>query len=366
MLYKLCFALLAICTFATTNDIPDFTPNVVDLTGSLTSTEVDEINEAFQTIREKTDIWGAVYLVNELKDESIESLAERAFKKWKLGEAKKDNGLLLVLSMNDRQSRFEVGYGLEGDLPDVLAHRVLEEILRPNMRNGDIKTAITASFLYLAGVKSNDSSLTVLSTLPKKQNGLEGLNTPRGYWGISIYLVCLWMMRPFAVGKAISKARKLTLNHSAFTLRKDKSLNMGRMTFRYLFLERSIGSAIFLRCFLSLNPGLFIFLGAGLNIFIFIFIASICVLSSFIYFRILTSRYDSAENYQNYLTKLRNRNKDLIEKGYMRETSPGVYELTSSYFSSAYFKSSTSSSSKSGWSSSGGGRSGGGGSSSSW
>ncbi len=54
-------------------------------------------------------------------------MAERTFKKWKLGEAKKDNGVLLLLAMTDRKSRFEVGYGLEGELTDALTRRTLDE-----------------------------------------------------------------------------------------------------------------------------------------------------------------------------------------------------------------------------------------------
>ncbi len=103
------------------SQIPNYTPNVVDPHHYLKSHQIIEINSQLEIIRNKADIWGAVYLVKDLGDETIEDQAAKAFRKWKLGAIKKDNGLLLVLAMNNRKSRFEVGYGLEGDLPDIIA-----------------------------------------------------------------------------------------------------------------------------------------------------------------------------------------------------------------------------------------------------
>lgn len=98
--------------------IPAFTPNVVDPNGYLDEAGKAQVNIELERIRTESKIWGAVYIVETLGGQSIEDVAENAFEKWKLGQAGVDNGLLLVLAMKDRESRFEVGYGLEGTITD--------------------------------------------------------------------------------------------------------------------------------------------------------------------------------------------------------------------------------------------------------
>lgn len=106
-------SLLAASPTVRANPVPPFTPNVVDESGTLTPEDRREINAALAEVRAKADIWGAVLVVDRLQDDTVDSLAEKAFREWKLGKEKVDNGLLLVLAMQDRKSRFEVGYGLE-------------------------------------------------------------------------------------------------------------------------------------------------------------------------------------------------------------------------------------------------------------
>jgi uncharacterized protein len=358
--------LLVLNTLAADIDIPKFTPNVVDATGTLNPSEIVEINQALQKIREKSDIWGAVYLLEDLNSGSIEDIAERAFKKWKLGATQKNNGLLLVLAMKNRQSRFEVGYGLEGDLTDAITRRALDQILRPNMRNNDTKKAIIDSFNYLAAVRSKDPSVTEL------EREMDDSFTARGSWpALAIYLFCIWLLRPITAAFAIVFARRLARTHSAFHIEKDKKVNQGRLTPKYLMVGDFGWGALFLRGFFSINPGAFIFLGAGFEPLVFYGIFLVSLLTIIFYFRSFAGRYWSPKSYQAYLGRLRKRNEKLMSKGYMRETSPGEYEFTKSYYSSSEYRSSSSSgsssrSSSSSSSSSGGGSSGGGGASSSW
>src|SRR5690606_24822557 len=100
------------------------------------------------------------------------------------------NGLLLILAMQDRKSRFEVGYGLEGDLTDALTRRALDDVLRPYMRQGEVKTAVVKSFAYLAGSKSGDPAFAGDMTLPATSAGGEAeseLMTGRGLGVYALY-----------------------------------------------------------------------------------------------------------------------------------------------------------------------------------
>ncbi|HJQ63282.1 MAG TPA: TPM domain-containing protein, partial [Burkholderiales bacterium] len=138
------------------SDIPAFTPNVVDPRAYLTEPERDEVNRLIQDVRTRADIQAAVYLLPALGDESIEDLAERAFRKWTLGQAGKDNGLLIVLAMGDRRMRIETGYGLEGDIPDIVAKRILDEQLRPFLRANQIKDGLASALVALAQRRNKD------------------------------------------------------------------------------------------------------------------------------------------------------------------------------------------------------------------
>jgi uncharacterized protein len=84
----------------------------------------------------------AVLTVLTLEGEPIESYALRVAETWKLGQKGLDNGLLLVVAPQDRRARVEVGYGLEGVVPDAVAKRVLEDAAIPYFRRNDYASGI--------------------------------------------------------------------------------------------------------------------------------------------------------------------------------------------------------------------------------
>ena len=135
--------------------LPAFTPNVVDPGHLLDADSTDAVNAELRRIR-ASGILGAVYIVDTLDGVPIETVANEAFEKWELGKKGVDNGLLLVLAIRDRKSRFEVGYGLEGPIPDLVAAHALQHYLAPRMREGDVAGAIVDSFAFLARVVAKD------------------------------------------------------------------------------------------------------------------------------------------------------------------------------------------------------------------
>ncbi len=79
----------------------------------------------------------AIVTIPTLNDYPIEDYAEALFRDWGIGSKKNNNGVLVLVAVNDRKMRIEVGYGLEGAIPDVIAKDVIENDLAPNFRNGD-------------------------------------------------------------------------------------------------------------------------------------------------------------------------------------------------------------------------------------
>lgn len=118
---------------------------------------VDYINET----NEKMKDYGsqvAVLTLDSLNGRDIESLSNKVFRDWGIGDKKKNNGVLLFVSLNDRQVRIEVGYGLEGAINDARAGRIIRNIIRPNFQNKDYDKGIRDAFdsiIYYIGKEYN-------------------------------------------------------------------------------------------------------------------------------------------------------------------------------------------------------------------
>lgn len=348
------------------SSIPPFTPNVVDPYHYLEVEEVKEINQKIEDLKSQ-DIWAAVYLTDKLQNESIEELALNSFNQWQLGQKGKDNGLLLVLVINDRKSRFEVGYGLEGTLTDYITHQALTSVLAPNMRSKQYKLAIIESFDFLQKVKAGEK------IIPSKEQELLN-NDEIDYFdkkGIYtwIYYVCfIWLLYPSISIVNYFLIRKLRKKYPQDTFVKIIEADSGvKKSGKFI--------PIFIKSFLTLNPGVFIII---LTNFFSGFIYFIIFLCPFVFYKILISnikKYFSKESYLEAINKLRSSYQEQMQKGYIVEESFGSFKYTPAWFSSSDFKEAkrvaeisrrSSSSSGGSRSSSGGGRSGGGGSSSSW
>lgn len=85
----------------------------------------------------------AVAIVPDLGGDTVEHYAVKLFDAWKIGTAKNDNGVLLLVAVDDRQLRIEVGYGLEGALPDILAKNIIDTKITPAFKEGDYAKGIS-------------------------------------------------------------------------------------------------------------------------------------------------------------------------------------------------------------------------------
>ena len=140
--------------------VPARGDSVIDLTHSLDEGEKETLREQVATLEEDTGAVLAVLVVPTTGDDSIEQYATRVFDVWKLGSAEKDNGLLMLVALADRRMRIEVGQGLEGAVPDVLAGRIIDQQMKPRFRDedyaGGIEAAITALGQALQGQPITD------------------------------------------------------------------------------------------------------------------------------------------------------------------------------------------------------------------
>jgi uncharacterized protein len=102
------------------------------------------LNSQLEDYQRSTGHQLIVYIGQTTGDAPIEDWAVRAFERWKVGRKGIDDGLVLFIMAADRKLRFEVGYGLEGVVPDVVASRVINEVIVPRIQGGDRDGAVTA------------------------------------------------------------------------------------------------------------------------------------------------------------------------------------------------------------------------------
>jgi uncharacterized protein len=111
---------------------------VNDYAGMLNAGERQNLERRLSTYRDTTSNVIVVTTIESLQGVDIESFATRMFTDWKMWEGDRRNGVLLLISEGDRQMRIEVGYGLEGVIPDIAAGRIIRDILTPAFQQGRV------------------------------------------------------------------------------------------------------------------------------------------------------------------------------------------------------------------------------------
>ena len=136
---------------------------VHDEAGVLSPPVKTQLEALLKAHRDSTSTQIAVLLINSLEGEDIESYALRVSEAWKLGQEKKDNGVLFLVAMQEKQMRIEVGYGLEGVLTDAMSSRINRNEVAPYFRQGNYEAGIQAGVMAIIhaveGTYVNDEPL---------------------------------------------------------------------------------------------------------------------------------------------------------------------------------------------------------------
>jgi uncharacterized protein len=132
--------------------IPPLQSRVTDLTGTLTAGQQSELEDQLAAFEQRKGAQVALLIVPTTQPEAIEQYSIRVVDAWKLGREQSDDGVLLLVALQDRAVRIEAGYGLEGALPDVTAYRIIDETIKPLFRQGDIYGGVTAGLTRIMQV----------------------------------------------------------------------------------------------------------------------------------------------------------------------------------------------------------------------
>ncbi len=136
-------------------EIASLNSPVVDEVGILSSSTKNQLENSLIEFKKNSGVQLQVYVIKSLQGDSIESIAIQVFDKWQLGDAKTDKGLLFLVAPNEKRMRIEVGQGLEGDIPDVIAKRIISDVVRPYFQRGEFGLGVTQGILTLQNYISN-------------------------------------------------------------------------------------------------------------------------------------------------------------------------------------------------------------------
>jgi uncharacterized protein len=157
-LLVLCLGLCLGAASASALDFPLLTGRVVDQAGILNADIRGDLADKSKDLEEKSGIQLVVATVTSLQGSDIETYANELFRTWKLGQAQKNNGVLLLVAPNERKVRIEVGYGLEGALTDAVASVIISSAIVPRFKNGDFPGGIERGVGGILDVLGGDTA----------------------------------------------------------------------------------------------------------------------------------------------------------------------------------------------------------------
>ena len=171
--------------------IPALTGRVVDQAGILDRPTIDAITQQLAGFESSTGIQVVVVTLPDLKGTVIEDWGLALGRGWGIGQAGKNNGVLLIVAPNDRELRIEVGYGLEGEIPDATANSIIQQEIIPSFKRGDLQGGVRA------GV---NAILAALGGTYQPTTPLPVQNSDSKFWDVSptsLFFAALFMFAMF-------------------------------------------------------------------------------------------------------------------------------------------------------------------------
>ena len=150
--------------------VPPVKARVTDLTGTLSAQQKSELEARIAAYEARRGSQLAVLMLPTTKPEEIEQYSMRVAEAWKIGRKGVDDGLILVIAKNDRRLRIEVGYGLEGVIPDSAARRVIDERITPRFRDGDFYGGVRDGVDQLIELAEGEKLPPPLQAAPSRQS----------------------------------------------------------------------------------------------------------------------------------------------------------------------------------------------------
>lgn len=144
-------------------DVPSPPKNgyILDQTRTLNKEDVQKMNRMGFELQQKTKAQIAVLIIPTLDGEDVTEYANKVFRSWGIGEKDKNNGILFLIALKDKQMRIEVGYGLEGAINDAKAGQILDDYAIPYFKQGQIGKGVVNTYAILVGEAAKEYGITI-------------------------------------------------------------------------------------------------------------------------------------------------------------------------------------------------------------
>ena len=174
---------------------PDLKPtgHINDFVGVLSQPAKSQLENLANEVKQKTGAEIAVAIVPSLEGDSVENYANLLAERWGVGD-KEDRGALLLLAIEDRQLRLEVGYGLEPIIPDGRAGEILDHV-RASLRAGDYDSAVGIGVMQVAQIVAKDAGVELTGLAQVPAPGRSKKPTGIGSW-LTLLLILPFLLIP--------------------------------------------------------------------------------------------------------------------------------------------------------------------------
>lgn len=187
--------------------LPTLNQPVIDQAKVLTATEIQQLDQKILNLYQQGKAQIGVIIVPTTGQEAIFDFALRAGEKWQLGSAKRDNGLLIAIAINDRNIQILTGYGLEGVLPDVVLSRIIRNQITPAFKQGQYAQGISAGLDEITRIVNLDPEIAQQSAQELKERherALQQQQAKENTMSMALFILVAGVIGSFVVGKRLS------------------------------------------------------------------------------------------------------------------------------------------------------------------
>jgi uncharacterized protein len=177
-------------------EVPPLTGRVNDQARMLTPESLQRLEQKLAAFEGETSNQVVVLTIPSLQGDDIDQFSIRVAERWKIGQKGRDNGVLMVIAQAERKVRIEVGMGLQGVLPDITAGRIIRDVMRPHLKNGN----------YDQGIAVGVESIIAATTGEFKGTGQTAKKSPAHTASPSIITLLLFVVVAVTIAGLISRS----------------------------------------------------------------------------------------------------------------------------------------------------------------
>lgn len=189
--------------------LPTLNQPIIDQAKILTDVEMRQLNQKILSLYQQGKAQIGVIIVPTTGQESIFDFALRVGEKWQLGSAKRDNGLLMAIAINDHKIQILTGYGLEGVLPDVVLSRIIRNQITPLFKQGQYAQGISSGLDEITRIVNLDPEIAQQAAQELKERHEQALREQQAKdntLSMALFILITGVVGSFIVGKRLSAA----------------------------------------------------------------------------------------------------------------------------------------------------------------